>query len=81
MNVDGEFTVVTEKNTHGALTVTHESENSTFHVVSYADRTAERTADALQPGSTVHMELSRAGMRSNVWEATSVQQVQTITVE
>ncbi|QAU11972.1 hypothetical protein EKH57_03955 [Halorubrum sp. BOL3-1] len=67
------YTVISEQNDHECTTVRAHPRNETYHVVDYADEEArERVAD-LSVGSVVEMELSRAGRRSNVWCAESVE--------
>ncbi|MWV64233.1 hypothetical protein GRS48_05260 [Halorubrum sp. JWXQ-INN 858] len=66
------YTVASEQNDHGCITVRAHPRNATYHVVDYADDAArERVAD-LPAGSVVKLELSRAGRRGNVWCAESV---------
>ncbi|MCL9817120.1 hypothetical protein [Natronocalculus amylovorans] len=79
METNATFRVLAEQNNHGALTVEHPNDNATFHVVSYANEGVKRAAQSLQPGSTVEMTLSRAGVRSNVWQAESVTRTETDT--
>lgn len=71
------YTVISEQNDHDCTTVRAHPRNETFHIVDYADDDArERVAD-LPVGSVVRLELSRAGRRSNVWRAESVQTART----
>lgn len=73
MSESDTYTVISEQNDHKCTTVRAHPRNETYHVVDYADESArERVAD-LPAGSVVRMELSRAGRRSNVWCAESVE--------
>ncbi|ESS05149.1 MAG: hypothetical protein A07HR67_00130 [uncultured archaeon A07HR67] len=77
MAESSKFTVVSEQNDHDHAAVRAHPRNETYHIVDYADRTArDRIAD-LPAGSVVQMELSRAGRRSNVWCAESVNVAET----
>lgn len=71
------YTVTSEQNDHGCVTVRAHPRNATYHVVDYADETdRERLAD-LTAGSVVKLDLSRAGRRGNVWCAESVRPAHT----
>lgn len=69
MNRTGKYTVVKPCNDHGAVTLRDHPRNGTFHVVEYDDDEVERVLSALDTGSVVHLELSRAGRRGNAWRA------------
>ena len=71
------YTVISEQNDHNCTTVRAHPRNETYHIVDYADDDARRRVADLPVGSVVRMELSRAGRRSNVWCAESVQTAQT----
>ena len=71
------YTVISTQNDHECTTVRAHPRTETYHIVDYADEDArDRVAD-LPVGSVVRLELSRAGRRSNVWCAESVQTAQT----
>ena len=77
MSTTDTYTVTSEQNDHGCVTVRAHPHNATYHVVDYADETdRERIAD-LPAGSVVRLELSRAGRRGNVWCAESVRTAHT----
>ncbi|MFD1569245.1 hypothetical protein [Halorubrum laminariae] len=73
MSMSNSYTIISAQNDHECTTVRAHPRNETYHIVDYADEGArERVAD-LPVGSVVRMELSRAGRRSNVWCAESVE--------
>lgn len=77
MSRSNAYTVTSAQDDHKCTTVRAHPRNETYHIVDYADEDArDRVAD-LPVGSVVRLELSRAGRRSNVWCAESVQTVQT----
>lgn len=70
-DTEGVYTVLDPMNEHGAVTVRDET-NATYHAVDYAaPELRDRLAD-LSKGSTVRLELVRAGGRANVWKVTRV---------
>jgi hypothetical protein len=77
MSKSNAYTVISEQNDHDCTTVRAHPRNETFHVVEYADDDARQRVADLPVGSIVRMELSRAGRRSNVWCAESVQTAHT----
>jgi hypothetical protein len=77
MSKTNAYTVISEQNDHDCTTVRAHPRNETFHVVEYADDDARQRVADLPVGSVVRMELSRAGRRSNVWCAESVQTAHT----
>lgn len=77
MSKPNAYTVISEQNDHDCTTVRAHPRNETFHVVEYADDDARQRVADLPVGSVVRMELSRAGRRSNVWCAESVQTAHT----
>ena len=72
MSKTNTFTVVSEQNDHDHTAVRAHPRNETFHIVDYADGTIRERLGTVPAGSVVRLELSRAGRRSNVWCAESV---------
>ncbi|WP_089383327.1 hypothetical protein [Halorubrum vacuolatum] len=72
MSTTDTYTVTSEQNDHGCVTVRAHPRNATFHVVDYADESDRERIGDLPAGSVVKLELSRAGRRGNVWCAESV---------
>lgn len=62
------YKVDAEMNAHGAMVVRDTDRGATYHVVDYAAGVRDRIED-LSTGSTVRLDLSRVGGRSNVWRA------------
>lgn len=66
------FTIVSEMNAHGGLTVRSRETNATYHLVDYADESAREALESLGAGERVDLDLSRVGRRGNVWRADAV---------
>ena len=66
------FTVVSEMNRHGALTVRSSGTHATFHLVDFADDATREKLASLVAGESVRLDLSRVGRRGNVWRADAV---------
>lgn len=63
------YTVVSDMNEHGGMTVVDPSTNSTYQIVEYDDGGLRRKLASRDIGETVTVDLNRAGVRANVWRA------------
>jgi hypothetical protein len=62
-------------NDHGAMTVETEETNETRHLVDYASERVRSVLSGLPSGTTVPVEMTRVGSRSNVWRASALPSV------
>jgi len=67
MGRSGKYTVVKERNDHGAMTIRDHPRNGTYHVVECDDETVAAALDDARSGDVVHLELRRTGRRGNAW--------------
>ncbi len=72
---DRSYTVVSEMNDHGGMTVVESSTNSTYQVVEYGSDELRSKLASRDVGDTVSIALDRAGVRANVWRATHAESV------
>lgn len=63
------FTVVSEMNSHDAVTVRSTTTHATYHLVDFADDATREALSSLSVGESVRLDLSRVGRRGNVWRA------------
>lgn len=63
------FTIVSEMNRHGAVTVRSTATHATYHLVDFADDSTREALSSLSTGESVRLDLSRVGRRGNVWRA------------
>jgi hypothetical protein len=54
-------------NDHGTTTVEVTETNETRHLVDYASDSLRATLRSLPEGTTIPVEMTRVGSRSNVW--------------
>lgn len=59
-------------NDHGSMIVEVCDTNETRHVCEYATPEVRRRLEALSPGTTLRLRMSRVGIRSNVWRVFAV---------
>ncbi len=71
---DGDaFEIVSPMNSHGGMTVVEPSTNTTYQIVDYDSDELRSALAARDVGDSVALELDRAGVRANVWRATSAE--------
>ena len=63
------FIIVSEMNSHDAVTVRSTATHATYHLVDFADETTREALSSLSAGESVCLDLSRVGRRGNVWRA------------
>lgn len=63
------FIIVSEMNSHDAVTVRSTATHATYHLVDFADETTREALSSLSAGESVRLDLSRVGCRGNVWRA------------
>jgi hypothetical protein len=71
IDIGDTYRIEAEMNKHGAIVLRDRDRGATYHVVDYASGVRDRVAD-LPAGSTVRLDLSRVGSRSNVWRANRI---------
>jgi hypothetical protein len=59
-------------NDHGTMTVEVTASNEIRHLVAYESSSLQTTLTNLPEGSTVSVEMRRAGVRANVWRAVAL---------
>lgn len=67
----GSYTVVSERNDHGAATLREHPRNATLQVVGVDCPDAERALSEAKQGSVLELELRRDGRRGNAWRVTA----------
>jgi hypothetical protein len=63
-------TIEQPMNDHGTVTVVVTETNETRHLVDYSSDRVRSTLESLPSGTTIPVEMSRVGSRSNVWRVT-----------
>jgi len=63
------YTVISDMNEHGGMTVVDDATNSTYQVVEYDNSGLRRELASRDVGDSVTLDLARAGVRANVWRA------------